>query len=481
VIGQDMVLRRISRRFLYQRSTATRLAISALFWSFLILLVAGLLLARLHRLTSERNFDERLLLVALDLAADLASQGENERLDGLREGVSISDPRFSLPLSGWYWQILRLPLSYPPSLAGQVGNSRRYVSPSLLAAELPLLGPDEQQSVRSPVAVARAGYKLGPEGNRLRLVERDIDLGNETRYRISVAEQRAFVLALTLTFLLLGLALALSTLLQIRFGLAPLLRLQRAIGAIRRGERERIGDSFPKDLAPLATEINLLLDANAAILERARIQAGNLAHALKTPLTVILNEAQEVPPPFDAKLREQALLMRERIDLSLARARAGAVAGELSAAILIAPILDSLLNAFRKIYADRALNFTVEGDTSLRFRGERQDLEEMLGCLIDNACKWANSEIRIILSAPSQERDIQTVLCLTIQDDGPGMPDALLQEAPVRGRRLDETKPGTGLGLSIVADLAPLYGGTLTLHRPQQGGLAAQLQFVRKA
>jgi signal transduction histidine kinase len=439
-----------------KRSIATRLAVFALFWSFLILLAAGFILARLYRINAEHNFDERLLLVALDLTADMAVQGEGEK----RELASVSDPRFNLPLSGWYWQITR----HPPS-SHDIQGSR-----SLVESELPFLSSEEQK----PLTQERKGYVQGPDGRWLRVVERDIDFGNENRFIVSAAgpadlldaERREFLIAMITTFLLLGLALALSTLLQIRFGLAPLTRLRAAITAIRNGERERVADDYPSDIKPLARELDLLLDSNTAILERARTQVGNLAHALKTPLSVMMNEASQAPDELKEKLQEQSLLMREYIDHYLARARVAALAGSLNAVTPVEPVLTALMRTFTKIYAERNLTLSLTGDVSLRFRGERQDLEEMLGCLIDNACKWAKSHVSIHV-----QRENEGHIMLIIADDGPGMPDEILKQEPVRGRRLDETKPGTGLGLSIVSDLASLYGGRLLLMRSDKGGL----------
>ncbi len=453
-------------RLLAGRSIAVRLAVSSLFWSSLLLLVAGLTLSTLYRQSTERSFDERLLVYANDLAADLVSPGE----EGTRDVGSRGDPRFEIPLSGWYWQVGRADAA-PRALKS---------SRSLLGNPLPMLAAAVTDR---PFGEIRKNTVTGPEGRLLRLIERDIDLGEDGRFIVRVAGPaddisaafRRFVAALVVTFLLLGTGLGVSTLLQIRFGLRPLIDLRGAVSAVRRGEAERIPGVYPGDVAPLAEELNLLLEANREILERARTQVGNLAHALKTPLSVIVNEADGPREELSARVREQAFLMRDQVDHYLNRARAAARAGTLGAATEVSPVLDGLARTFGKIYRDRSIAISVSDPGHLRFRGERQDLEEMAGNLIDNACKWASSRVEVGIVF-IDDRD-HRVLRILVDDDGPGMPDSARQDAIKRGRRLDESKPGSGLGLSIVADLAEHYRGRLTLGAAEIGGTRAELDL----
>ena len=453
-------------RDLAGRSIAVRLAASALFWSFLILLVAGLILSALYRDTTERAFDTRLLVYATDLASDLVSQGNPDQ----RELGTLGDPRFDLPLSGWYWQV-----GQPDARPRDVRSSR-----SLFGAQLPgLVAPGDD----SHFGEIRKGYRQGPEDRLLRIVERDIDLGEDGRYVVRVAgpadeiqtEVRRFIFSLTITFGLLGIALGLTTLLQIRFGLGPLTKLRSALSSIRRGEAERIPGEYPRDIAPLAQELNLLLDTNREILDRARTQVGNLAHALKTPLSVIVNEVGSAPDEVAARVREQATIMRDQVNYHLDRARAAALAGTLGTITEVEPVIAALARTFQKIYQDKGLAIATSVPGGARFRGERQDLEEMIGNLIDNACKWARSRVEVAAETARQgERAWVRVL---IDDDGPGLPDEARAEMLKRGQRLDETKPGSGLGLSIVGDLAALYRGMLTLDRSPLGGLRATLEL----
>lgn len=441
------------------RPIAIRLAVSALFWSFTILLVAGVILVALYRETTEQAFDRRLLVYVTALSADIAAGDES------RGAQAAGDPFFDLPLSGWYWQI------------AQPGAALRDIrtSLSLVGSTLPALGDDAEFDPESGI---RRGYAQGPDQRALRLIERDIRIDNDTLYVISVAgpsdeidaDVRGFTLAISLTFAALGLALALSTLLQIRFGLSPLQRLRAALIGVRRGEAETIAGDYPRDIAPLAGEINLLIESNRDILERARTQLGNLAHALKTPLTVLVNEAQGRDDMLARTVEEQARIMRDQVTYHLDRARAAALAGTLGSITPVKPVAEALARTFARIYRDKDIAFDFAGLETAQFRGEKQDLEEMLGNLLDNACKWARS--RVCLHARAGGDAEAPRLVLIISDDGPGVPDpAARAQMLQRGQRLDESKPGSGLGLSIVSDLVALYRGRLRLENAANGGL----------
>ncbi|MBV9078172.1 MAG: HAMP domain-containing histidine kinase, partial [Methylobacteriaceae bacterium] len=293
------------------RSIAVRLVVSSLLWSSGVLLIAGFLLAAFYRQTTERSFDERLLVYANDLAADLVAP---QNPDG-RELGNHGDPRFDIPLSGWFWQVGRA-----DAKPRDIRSSR-----SLLGNAIPPL-PDAAADRK--FGHIRKDYVTGPEGRVLRVIERDIDLGEDGRFVVRVAgpadeiaeAQRRFNVALLVTFTLLGGALGLTALVQIRFGLKPLHDLRAAVIAIRRGQAERIAGRYPRDVAPLAEELNLLIEANREILERARTQVGNLAHALKTPLSVIVNEADGGSDEVSSRIREQAAIMRDQVDYYLNRA-----------------------------------------------------------------------------------------------------------------------------------------------------------------
>ncbi|WP_349370753.1 ATP-binding protein [Salinarimonas sp.] len=441
------------------RSIAVRLAVSALFWSAVILVSAGVILVALYRQTTERGFDQRLLVHVTTLGSQVATG---------REALAAGDPLFELPFSGWYWQI------------GAPGASLREIttSSSLVGAALPWLdGPGAE------LGAVRTGYVTGPDGQSLRAVERTLAAGEGRRFTVLVAAPAdeiaadigRFALALAATFAALGLLLGLSTLLQIRFGLRPLARLRAAVVAIRRGDSETVSGDYPHDIAPLAGEINLLIGSNRDILERARTQVGNLAHALKTPLSVLVNEARAEGGPLAPVVEAEAETMRRQIGYYLDRARAAAQVGTLGTVTPVSPVAAALMRAFAKIHADKRLDLALEAPENARFRGEKQDLEEMLGNLLDNAAKWARG--RVVLRAEASGDPERPRLVLVVEDDGPGVPADKRDEMVKRGKRLDETVPGSGLGLSIVVDLATLYRGSLTLGESAMGGLSARLDL----
>jgi signal transduction histidine kinase len=451
------------------RSIAKRLFFSAALLSFVILLVAGLVLSTIYRRTAEANFDERLGVYLHELIADIATPGDDSRTGP----GQLGEPQFELALSGWYWQITRLDVPKP-----EIRSSR-----SLFAAKLPRLA---DSGVAAGADGARRGYAKGPDDRVLRMRERIIDTGDQGIYLVQVAattEQieaqiSRFEFDLVITFAVLALALVVSAAAQLRYGLKPLWQLQEGVVAIRRGEAEKIEGDFPQDLAPLASELNLLIDANRDVVERARIQVGNLAHALKTPLSVIVNEAAVDPGPLAAKVEEQAAVMRDQVSYYLNRARAAVRARTLGGATEVAPAVEALVRTFEKIYTERAIGFTASVPGTIRFQGERQDFEEMVGNLVDNASKWARHAVAIRI-APEPWRNLseRRFFRVTIDDDGPGLAAGLRQAALSRGKRLDETKPGSGLGLSIVADLASLYGGHLSLEDSPNGGLRVDLRL----
>jgi signal transduction histidine kinase len=452
------------------QSIATRLFLSATLWSTVILLFAGTLLSAIYQRTAEAAFDERLGVYLRALVADVASPGDESRT----APGQLGEPQFELTLSGWYWQITPENTDKP-----EIKASR-----SLFAARLPRLS---DLGVPAGVGGARQGYAVGPDGRLLRIVERVIDVGDNGIYLVQVAATieemedriRNFQLELAGTFVVLALALIGTTALQVRYGLRPLRQLQHGVSAIRRGESEKIMGSFPKDLAPLADELNLLIASNRDIVERARTHVGNLAHALKTPLSVIVNEADTNAGQLAEKVHEQAGVMRHQIDYYLDRARVAARSAVTGGGSTdVAGVVAGLVRTFEKIYHDREIQFSSDVPAALRFRGERQDLEEMVGNLVDNAAKWARRKVCVVVVADGATETIgRPSFTVRIDDDGIGLPAPSREAALRRGRRLDESKPGSGLGLSIVVDLVSVYSGTLVLEDSPLGGLRAELRL----
>jgi signal transduction histidine kinase len=448
-------------------SLATRLFLSATAWVVVILLITGFVLSSVYRQASERAFDRRLNLYLRTLVAEVATPDEPAD----HQFQSLGEPLFELPLSGWYWQIART----------DTAKAEARASRSLWDKKLPKL---EDQGVEVTAAGVRQGYVEGPEGQNLRMVERPVDLGADGRFLVTVAgdaseifeETRAFDYYLAGTFLALSIGLLLTTIFQVRFGLAPLKRISDSIADIRSGRAERLEGEFPVEIAPLARETNALIDANRAIVERARTHVGNLAHAIKTPLSVIVNEAAaHGRDPFAQKVLEQADVMRDQVAHHLERARIAARLTVIGTVTEVAPVIEALRRTMEKIHRDRDIIIDVAaGSEQARFRGERQDIEEMAGNLVDNACKWAASRVFIEVTV-QRLGDSDPSLRIIVDDDGRGLSEAERVQVSRRGQRLDESKPGSGLGLSIVVDLAGLYGGSLTLGTAPIGGLRAEL------
>jgi len=449
------------------RSIASRLFLSAAFWSTLILALAGLGLSALNKQWTEAGFDEQLGVYLKALVANVAIPNDEAKA-GAPAAIA---PQFELAFSGWYWQITRTDVN-PPEIRA---------SKSLFATQLPHLVP-----VRADHGAILSGYVVGPGGHELRMIEREIDAGDEGRFLVQVAanadviqgQERSFEWALAATFLTLALALIGSTALAVRFGLRPLRVLRDGVAAIRRGEAERIDGEFPQDVAPLATEVNQLIDANREIVERARTQVGNLAHALKTPLSVLMNEADAMSPALPGKVREQAEIMRRQVTFYLDRARAAARARTFGLATEVKPVVEGLVRTYETLHGDRALTFDVDLQPGLKFRGEAQDLNDLIGNLLDNAGKWARERVSIRGTRVAVgDHDAGPLLIAEIDDDGPGLDRNARAAAVERGKRLDESRPGSGLGLSIVVDLASIYGGSLALDESPLGGLRAILKL----
>ena len=451
-----------------RNSLATRLFLSASAWVVVILVITGFVLSSVYRSATERAFDRRLNLYLRTLIAEVATPDEPPD----RQFQSLGEPLFELPLSGWYWQITRT-----DSEKADVRASR-----SLWDKKLPKL---EDRGIELTAAGIRQAYVDGPEGQSLRMVERPVDLGADGKFLVSVAgdateifdETRSFDYYLGGTFAALGIVLLLTTIFQVSFGLAPLKRTSESIADIRSGRAERLEGVFPVEIAPLARETNALIDANREIVERARTHVGNLAHAIKTPLSVIVNEASaHTADPFADKVLEQADVMRDQVAHHLERARIAARVTVVGTVTEVAPTIEALQRTMEKIHRHRGIVIQLKADARARFRGERQDLEEMVGNLVDNACKWATSQVFIeVLVERALKPDADAMLRIIVDDDGRGLSADERVQVSRRGQRLDESKPGSGLGLSIVVDLAALYGGSLSLGSAPIGGLRAEL------
>ena len=450
-------------------SLSFRLIFTSAVVAVVLLVSAAFLLAYLFQQALERNFDARLRAILDGLLAnvELATDG-SPFMSG-----RIPDPRFTIPLSGWYWQVSPPKHRTLRDLASESSLEKRLVPTK---ADLLTRGADGVASF----------YIKDSNGTQLRAIEQKFKLFGGEEFSFLVAgnfdelkdEILAFQRALYGVLGLLGFGLLAAIFLQVRVAMKPMQRMQQALSAIRAGKAERLEGEFPDEMQPVAEELNLLILAGTEIIDRARTQVGNLAHALKTPLSVLTNEAQGNKTEFGAKVSEQVRIMRDHVSLYLDRARRAARAQTLGAATDVEPVLAALGRTIMRINQDRGVKIDVTVASGLKFRGETQDLEEMAGNLIDNAAKWSSQAVKISAAPIIDPIDgTQNWLLITVDDDGPGLPASKRAEAVKRGKRLDETKPGSGLGLSIVTETAGMYSGNLVLGDADIGGLRVQLRL----
>ena len=390
-------------------SLAFRLFATAAAWVLLVLPVAGAIIYSLYRTEVETSFDRRLSVLLTVILQDGIDHGEDEPGDP----KDVGEPLFEITHSGWYWQFKPLDLKPPapkppdttkapnPKAPPEPKIPRTLKSRSLAGADLPL--PSEFNIEPNDREIRWANLE-GPLQQWLRIAETNYVFGEgkkARRYSVAVggtlgemeASIGSFRTRLSLSLALAGVGLLAVTLFQIRFGLLPLHKVEQGLAAIRSGAAVRLDAGLPQEIEPLQHELNALLKSNQEIVERARTHVGNLAHALKTPLAVMVNEARDDPTPLARKVAEQAELMHTQVNLYLDRARMAARIGVIGRVTEVGPVAESIIRALERIYRDRQLTFTVDCPAGTRFQGERQDLEEMLGNLLDNAAKWAASKV----------------------------------------------------------------------------------------
>ena len=422
------------------------------------LLVGGAVLSNAFRLAAQNSFDAAL---ASDMDGLIAA-AEPDPNGGVMLQSRFLNHNFTRVYSGLYYQIR----------AGATGGQ---ISRSLFDHEIVPVKQVRQGALTW-------GEAAGPEGQNLRVVSRRVDLMPDQAsgdYTFLVAGDMAeverqtdeFNVTLIWSFLLLGLGLIAAILLQVRIGLLPLRRVSEALARIRDGKARRLDGHFPTEIEPLATELNSLIQHSEEVVGRARTHVSNLAHFLKTPLSVLAAEADAQPGPLAESVKRQVFSMRRQVDHYLSRARAAGSLDVLGNRTQVSAVMDDLARVIGRIHAPRGIVIDAECADHIYFRGERQDLEEMLGNLIDNGCKWARARVRVRCEAGAGR------LVLTVEDDGPGLSAEQRTQVGERGERLDETVPGSGLGLAIVRDISKLYGGFFLLDASPMGGVLARLEL----
>jgi len=456
-------------------SLVRRLVLLAGGWSLIALIITGIVLTvQFERVTlgrMQQRLDE-IILTLETFTEVIPGTGE-------LEAPTLSDLRFSRAYSGNYWQIAEVD--------EQGGLRPVVVAPSLL--DTLIVGP---KGGAAPL-LQQAGHTIyydapGPEGKQMRVAARLLkSMTGHSRPVVFMAaldrsqedhDTRYFAATTAAALVMLGAGILLGVYIQVRVGLRPLFALRREIAEVRQGKADVLVRTYPAELAPLAEELNALVAHNQEVVERQRTHVGNLAHALKTPISVMLAEAEgQADSPLAQVVRRQAEAMHEHVNRHLSRARAATRTESQRERTGVAEVLDELARTLQRIFEtrkDAGIQVDWDADDDLTFQGERQDFQEIVGNLMENACKWSRHKVRVT-AEPSGDG----MLTIRVEDDGPGLPAEQRAQALKRGARLDEATPGTGLGLSIVDELARAYGGGVTLEDSSLGGLLAVLVLPR--
>ncbi len=436
-------------------SLSRRMIGIAALWISLLLLGGGFALDRVLTGAITRNFDSGLeyVLLAMIRSAEIGPDGE------VRMIQPLGDQRFLEPYSGLYWQI---------------SGKGHEPWPSRSLWDRRLVSPEEHRD--DGLHVYDSSQFIGEE---LRILERNVQLpGSTTSWRFQVAQSRSIldeqIRAVRRTLYpslgALGLGLIVLAALQTIYGLWPLRHLRAAIAALRDGEAARLARPMPQEVQPVVDELNALLAHSEKQAEEARTHAGNLAHALKTPLAVLVSSAASATPDLAETVQREAATMKRQVDHHLARARVVGRRGSVQARCNVWESVKSVERAVARLYPD--LRIDAAGDTRIEARVERQDLDELLGNLLENAAKYGGGSVFVTVAMADGMAEI------AVEDDGPGIAPADRLRIFDRGVRLDSAKPGTGLGLAIVRDVAELYGGNILLEDSEDmGGLLVRLRL----
>jgi signal transduction histidine kinase len=438
-------------------SLSRRMIIISAAWILILLIGGGIALDRVLANTVSKSFDDQLgyVLTSMIASAEIGPDGE------VRMNRPLGDQRFLEPNSGLYWQI-----------SGK--DAVPFPSRSLWDREL-------KPKIDTNGSAINFRDSSEFSGEPLRIAERSILLPtSDTRWIFMVAQSRSGLDSqilqlrsiLIISFLILAIGLIILAALQALYGLSPLRSVRHSIAEMRSGRASRVEGALPDEVMPMVNELNALLDHNEKQAEEARLHAGNLAHALKTPLTVIMNSATAKSSDLDEIVIREATTMRRQVDHHLARARAVGRRGHSHSRAEIWASLESVERAVSRLYAHVRLD--MAGAKTLTARVERQDLDEMLGNLIENAAKYGGGSVFVTVEDSGSFAEI------LVEDDGRGIPEAERVRMFDRGARLDTGKPGTGLGLAIVRDVAEIYGGTVALEESEDlGGLLVRLRLPK--
>lgn len=452
-------------------SIARRMLVTAAVWSLIIVLLAGWSLAALYKSETDRQLDSANDATILTLTNAVDTDDTGEVVPDYAK--MPRDASYDRTLSGHYWAFLNVSsdnkiIGAITSLSFTKGQARPDPPPAMLVKTL----ADTSQAMHFDA--------LGPDDKQLRIGLKAVKLPNRgvpivlytgvDRTSADAAVGRFSVL-LSVALGVLALGIVVGVVVLIRFGLRPLHEIQEHLAEVRSGRRDRLVGEYPAELSPLVKEIDTLIVQNRKVVDRARTHVGNLAHALKTPLAVLMNESRGGTDRLSELVRRQADAMSQNVNHYLKRAQAAAQAEVLGARSDVKEAVEGIARMLERLHRDKGLTVMVDADERAIFRGDKADLDELVGNLLENAAKWCKSRVKVKVAR--LEDGVEVV----VDDDGPGLPAEDRAKALQRGKRLDERTPGTGLGLSIVTELADIYGGHFYLEDSPMGGLRARLDL----
>ncbi|WP_208435171.1 ATP-binding protein [Bartonella phoceensis] len=462
---------RLKRLFFFvSRSLSLRVMILSTLWVVISLSSISTVSILFYRRSSEQNLERILFAQLYSLIATVTVSPEGN----LRGSVGIDDIHYSDPTMGWYWEVVAI----SDNLKG------RLTSPSLGTGEI--FSPSEAD-IPFDNKFFRSYRIKGGDGQNLQVIESDVVLDNQNRvarFRLignideAHAQVQEFQRILQIFLWSFGIGSVLINIALIFFSFQPLKLIRRALNDIRKGRVHYVNTDLVSEVMPLAQEMNALINSNQRIIERFRTQVGNLAHSLKTPLSVIINEVDKMDGEQVLLLREQTQIMQAQINHYLQRARIAAQCDSIIYHTSVRRVVDRLIRVMEKLNPEKAFQLVME-DNDIIFSGEREDLEEILGNLIENAAQWSRTKVLISCRVEENIEKAES-FNIFIEDDGSGLTEDKIDEALKRGRRFDESKPGTGLGLSIVSDLVNEYGGNLFLSRSALGGLCVKVVLPKR-
>ncbi|WP_152430256.1 ATP-binding protein [Vibrio aquimaris] len=443
-----MPIRKI--RFIKRLSLKSRLVLAAVVWLTAMIIAAGVMMPSQVYLYMQEDTKQQLSIYMDEIAAAL----EADEKGNLKLTSPLSDPRFTRPYSGFYWSA---------KTDKALLRSRSLWDKNLtIKNEHDLLGARDEKLIYIQSTLYYPDYS-GPI---------DVTIGTDQQPITDTVRNLMSQLWFILALLYIGI-LALI-IIQVQWSLSPLNKMHKELSQLRMGKKTQLDQEYPKEIAPVVSDLNALVFHYQELLERARHHAGNLSHALKTPLSVLKNDISTKDSATQEQLRPPIDQIQNQIDYHLGRARMAGAKNILSVSANPSERVDAISMAFDKVYTERGISLINELDSSISVAVEKTDLDEMLGNLIENAYKWSSSIIRV---HSLLQKDSPETIDIMIEDDGIGIPEQKLGTVIKRGVRLDETMPGTGLGLNIVCEMAHSYRGKLTLGRSGLGGLKVILSM----